>query len=76
MPPTHISHIWAFNMKMRHQLLSQANVYLHQHPADAQLTIEDLRDMVGRTDADQLMKRLQVKSRVQATRSIKNCMHF
>ncbi len=49
---------WALNMKLRHQLLSQATVYLHQHPADAQLTTENLRDMVGRLSADHLMQRL------------------
>lgn len=50
---------WALNMKLRHQLLSQATVYLHQYPADAQLTTENLRDMVGHLSAEQLMQRLQ-----------------
>jgi hypothetical protein len=50
---------WALDMKQRHQLLSQAKVYLHQHPADANLTIEALREMVGTLNAEQLMKRLQ-----------------
>ncbi len=50
---------WALDMKQRHQLLSQAKVYLHQHPADANLTIEALRDMVGTLNAQQLMNRLQ-----------------
>ena len=27
---------WGLNMKQRHQLLSQVNVYLHQHPHDAE----------------------------------------
>lgn len=44
---------------MRHQLISQSSVYLHHHPADAQLTVEDLRDMVGHLSAEQLMQRLQ-----------------
>ena len=35
---------WALDMKQRHQLLSQSNVYLHQHPADANMTIEELRE--------------------------------
>lgn len=46
-------------MKQRHQLLSQANIYLQQHPADANLTVEDLRAMVGNLPAEQLMKRLE-----------------
>ena len=36
---------WALDMKQRHQLLSQSNVYLHQHPADPNMTIEELREM-------------------------------
>ena len=50
---------WALNMKQCHQLLSQANIYLQQHPADANLTVEDLRAMVGNLSAEQLMKRLE-----------------
>ena len=50
---------WALNMKQGHQLISQTSVFLHQHPSDAQLTIEDLRDMVGHQSAEHLMKRLQ-----------------
>lgn len=50
---------WALNMKLRHQLISQTSVYLHQHPTDANLTVEDLRDMVGRMTSEHLMQRLQ-----------------
>ena len=50
---------WALNMKLRHQLISQTSVYFHHHPADANLTTEDLRDMVGRLSFEQLMSRLQ-----------------
>ena len=50
---------WALNIKLRHQLISQTTVYLHQHPSDAHLTVEDLRDMVGHLSAEQLMSRLQ-----------------
>ena len=38
---------WALYMKQHHQHLSKANVYLHQHPADANMTIEELREMVN-----------------------------
>ena len=34
---------WALNMKQRHQLLSQARVYLTQNPQDANLTTEELQ---------------------------------
>lgn len=50
---------WALNMKQRHHLIAQSSVDLHKHPADAQLTVEDLRNMVGRLSAEQLMHCLQ-----------------
>ena len=43
---------WALNRKQRHQLISQTSIYLHHHPSDAHLTVEDLRDMVGRLSGD------------------------
>lgn len=50
---------WALNMKQRHQLLSQSKVYLQRTPADANLTVEQLRDMVQNMNTDQLMNRIQ-----------------
>ena len=50
---------WALNMKQRHQLLSQARIYLHQNQEDANLSVEELRAMVGNSGVDQLMKRVQ-----------------
>ena len=50
---------WGLNMKQRHQLLSQANIYLQQHPEDANLTIEEMKSMIGQLSAEQLMNRLQ-----------------
>ena len=49
---------WALNMKLRHQLLSQSSVYVNRHPEDSNLTFENLRDMVGRLSAEQLIHRL------------------
>ena len=46
-------------MKRRHQLISQASVYLNHNPDDAKLTIHHLRDMVGRLSSELLMKRMQ-----------------
>ncbi len=46
-------------MKQRHQLLSQANVYLRQHPADANMTMEELKQMVNSMSANQTVNRLQ-----------------
>lgn len=50
---------WALNTKQRHQLLSQAKIYLSQNTTDANLTTEELRNMVHTMDAVTLMKRLQ-----------------
>lgn len=59
---------WALNMKQRHQLLSQANIYLRQHPADTNMTIEELKDIVNSMSANQMVNRLQrYVSKVQGT---------
>lgn len=50
---------WALNMRQRHQLLSQARIYLQHNPTDAHLTVEELRAMVGQFSAEHLMKRIQ-----------------
>lgn len=44
---------------MRHQLISQASVYLHHNPGDANLTIEELQAMVGSLSSELLMKRME-----------------
>jgi hypothetical protein len=49
---------WALNMKLRHQSISQASVYYQQNPGDANLTIEDLQDMIGRPNSEHLMQRI------------------
>ena len=60
---------WALNMKKRHQLLSQARIYLTQNPQDANLTTEELREMVQQMSAQQLMNRLQrYVAKIQGTR--------
>ena len=60
---------WALNMKHRHQLLSQANIYLTQHPGGANLTFEDLRSMEKDMSAKQLMNRVQMyATMIQGTR--------
>ena len=50
---------WALNMKHRHQLLSQTTIYLHHHPEDDNLTVDELRAMAQTSTAQQLMTRLQ-----------------
>ena len=60
---------WAMNMKQRHQLISQSKIFMQRNPNDANLTIEQLRDMVGRMDSTHLINRLQrYASKVQGTR--------
>ena len=44
-------------MKQQHQLLSQANIYLHQHPADANMTREGLKAMVNSMSVNQMVNR-------------------
>ena len=39
---------FALNTKMRWRSLQMGRVYINQHPEDARLTLDDLRDMVGR----------------------------
>ena len=60
---------WALNMKQRHQLLSQAHIYLTQNPQDANLTTEELQQMVQQMSTQQLMNRLQrYVAKIQGTR--------
>ena len=60
---------WALNMKQRHQLLSQARIYLTQNPEDANLTTEELRQMVGQMTANHLMNRVQrYVAKIQGTK--------
>ena len=59
---------WALNMKQRHQVLSQTNIYLHQHLADGNMTMEELKEMVNSMSAKQMVNRLQwCVSKVQGT---------
>ena len=46
-------------MKQWHQLLSQARISLTQNPNDANLTTEELRQMVGQITANHLINRFQ-----------------
>ena len=50
---------WALKMKQCHQLLSQANICLCQHPVDTNMTIKELKEMVNSMSAKQMVNRLQ-----------------
>ena len=39
---------FALNTEMRRRALQAGRIYVQQNPGDAQLTVDDLRDMVGR----------------------------
>ena len=39
---------FALNTEMRWRALQTGRIYVHQHPSDAQLTVDELRDMVNR----------------------------
>ena len=39
---------FALNTEMRHRALQTGRVYIRQHPGDAQLSLDELRDMIGR----------------------------
>ena len=39
---------FALNTEMRHRALQTGRVYIRQHPGDGQLSLDELRDMVGR----------------------------
>ena len=40
--------LFALNTEMRHRALQTGHVYVKQHPGDGQLSLDELRDMVGR----------------------------
>ena len=59
---------WALDMKQRHQLLSQVNIYLHQHPTDVSMTMEELMEMVSSTSGKQMVNRVECYvSKLQGT---------
>ena len=41
-------HFFALNTEMRWRALQAGRIYILQHPGDAQLSVDELRDMVGR----------------------------
>ena len=42
------SRYFALNPEMRHRALQTGRIYVRQHPHNAHLTVDDLRDIVGR----------------------------
>ncbi|XP_066932700.1 uncharacterized protein [Clytia hemisphaerica] len=50
---------WGFNMLYRKRLISQGNFFIKQNPGEANLSIEDLQDLVRDNDHYVVMKKLQ-----------------
>lgn len=49
---------WAFNMIQRHRLLGQGSIFLKQNPGEAQLTVEQLKQMLTTNSYSSLMSKL------------------
>lgn len=59
---------FALNSEMRWRALQCGNVYVRRHPDDARLTVEELRDMVGREGDTFSNKVLRYASSLRGTR--------
>jgi hypothetical protein len=49
---------WYYDRLRRHRTLDQAKVYIKQNPRDANMTIQELKNMISSGESDSLMKRL------------------
>ena len=59
---------FALNTVMRHRALQTGKIYVRQHPHDAHLTVDDLRDMVGREGEALSNRVLHFASSLRGTR--------
>ena len=53
---------FALNTEMRWHALQTGRVYVKQHPGDAQLSLDELRDMVGRREGQTFFNRVSTLS--------------
>lgn len=52
--------LWLYNIHYRHRALSQGDIYLKQNPGDANLTIEEIQELLINTDRNNsVLKRIQ-----------------
>ena len=49
---------WAYNILYRRRILSQGSYYIKQNPGDANLTIDDLREMASENNYNLLMNKI------------------
>ena len=59
---------FALNTEMRWRALQAGRVYVHQHPNDARLSVDELRDMVGREGEAFSNRVLHYASSIRGTR--------
>ena len=59
---------FALNTEMRHRALQTGRVYVRQHPGDGQLSLDELRDMVGRQGEAFSSRVLHYASSLRGTR--------
>ena len=59
---------FALNTEMRWRALQAGRIYIRQHPGDAQLTVDELRDMVGREGEASSNRALHYASSLRGTR--------
>lgn len=52
--------LWVYNIHYRHRTLSQGDIYLQQNPEDANLTIEEIQQLLQTNDSDNsVLKRIR-----------------
>jgi hypothetical protein len=49
---------WAYDRLRRQRALNQSKVYMSQNPSDANLTISELKEIIGNNESNELMKRM------------------
>ena len=63
---------FALNTEMRWRALQTGRVYVKQHPGDAQLSLDELQDMVGREGQSGVGREGQIQSCVHSIREYQN----
>lgn len=52
--------LWLYNIHYRHRTLSQGDIYLRQNPADANLTIEEIQELISNNrENNPVIRRIQ-----------------
>ena len=52
--------LWIYNIHYRHRTLSQGDVYLQQNPQDANMTLEEIQQLLDKSDRENsVLKKIQ-----------------